>query len=86
MQYVILWPITVFITWIILSAIMFVFSMGQFSPLEGATYRKQYYKWSILLSIYLTIPVIGWFIGFIHVKYAWKKSEPKTTTLTKENK
>lgn len=82
MQLFILWPLTAFITWIGLSAIMFVFSMGQFSALEGATFKKQYWKWSILLSIYITIPIIGWIVGMLHVSYAWNKM---TTEKTKKN-
>lgn len=86
MQYFILWPLAAFFTWVILSMIMFVFSMGQFSCLEGAAYRKQYWKWSILLSIYITIPVIGWLIGMMHVSYAWNKSAPKTKPIEVKNK
>ena len=85
MQYIILWPVTVFFTWIGLSVVMFVFSMGQFSALEGATFRKQYWKWSILLSIYITIPVIGWIVGLMHVSHAWNNFGKPTNTNQKED-
>lgn len=86
MQYVILWPLTVFFTWIGVSFVMFVFSMGQLSALEGAAFQKQYWKWSILSSIYLTIPVIGWLIGFMHVSYSWNKMSNKNAKQTDSKK
>lgn len=79
MYVIVMWLITALITWFGLSAIMFVFSMGNFSSI--GPYKKQYWKWSILLSIYITIPVIGWLIGIMHVSYAWNK-KPKVESET----
>lgn len=58
------------LVWLIISAIMFVFSMGTCSPLQGAPHRKMYWKWSILLTIYICMPVVGWIAGFIHIYLA----------------
>ena len=76
MMYVILWLLGVFAVWLLISGIMFVFSMGQFSPLEGAAYNKQYWKWSILLSILTMIPFIGWIIGYSMVSSALSNKAP----------
>ncbi len=65
------WLFTTFLVWLGISAVMFVFSMGTFSSI--GPHKKSYWKWSILLSIYATIPIVGWIVGFMHVSYAWNK-------------
>jgi hypothetical protein len=42
MYVIVMWFVTALITWFGLSAIMFVFSMGNFSSIEP--YKKQYWK------------------------------------------
>ena len=67
------WLFTTFLVWIMISMVMFVFSMGTVSSIGPE--KKLYWKWSILLSIYATIPFIGWIVGFMHVSYAWNKTK-----------
>ena len=74
MMYAILWVMGVFACWLLISGIMFVFSMGQLSALEGAGYNKQYWKWSILLSILTMIPFLGWIIGYSMLSAELKRS------------
>ncbi len=67
------WLLMVAGVWMVVSLIMFVFSMGQFSPLDGARFQNYYWKWSILIAVYLSIPFIGWLAGAIHLKSSFSK-------------
>jgi hypothetical protein len=66
----IVWSISALCTWLTLSLAMIVLSLGELAPFKSSKYRRSYWKWSLLLTFYFTVPVIGWVAGFIHLAYA----------------
>lgn len=64
------WMVSAIGTWLTISFAMIVFSLGALGPFKNSKYRRPYWKWSLLTTFYLTVPVIGWLAGFIHVAYA----------------
>ena len=78
------WLLSVFATWILISIFMFLFTMGSMSPLDNAPMKKDYWKWSILLSIYFNVPIIGWIFGFFHVKYALEENKKTSNNIENE--
>jgi hypothetical protein len=66
----ILWMVSALGTWLTLSIAMIALSLGALGPFKSSKYRGPYWKWSLLLTFYFTVPVIGWVAGFIHLAYA----------------
>lgn len=73
-----LWLASAFSVWLVITLIMFLFTMGAMSPIDGAPYRKQYWKYSLLGTFYVTVPIIGWIVGAIHM-YLIFKNKDKTS-------
>ena len=56
------WLMTVVSIWIIISVAAHIISEGGYSPLPGAVHQKVFIKWSIIFSICLCIPFVGWLV------------------------
>lgn len=79
------WFISALGTWMTLSLAMIVLSLGQLAPFKFSKHRRAYWKWSLLVTFYLTVPVVGWIAGFIHLAYAANRhmEEKKQADATK---
>ncbi len=58
--------IALFFVWIIVSTMMFIMTLGAVSVLNPSG-RKTFWKWSLLLTFYIGVPIIGWMIGLVHL-------------------